>query len=246
MDADRPAAGSRRRHHQGRVKRVRWDGGEDDPVKRREQLVARFEKKAAAYRTESGRDNPSSEAVTQIPTLLRGDDKHSLPYEVVEQIWLEVLFDPAYANFTALDAMSLARGLRPHHAIPRHPRFAEIETELASMTDADGRISTPVADFKTGRIYTMAERQAAFWIKRERYQQLQDEYTDLSEYVESAEYKVRARRAHAGIPELARVLATNQLLWRVWWFNYFPCQVRPHSLVAFAHPFRSPSASLLR
>jgi len=136
----------------------------------------------------------------------------SLPQNVLNDIWSRALL---VTGTTPEEAQAMARGYRPGDPIPLHEAQDELQSELNSLIDQWGEVRQPLGASRAA-LEALIERRDYLERQLRLYQAVR----------RREEYARAAKAQAAGLPELARVLATNAVLWRLWYIQEYPCQVR--------------------
>ena len=182
----------------------------------RENLLSRYEEEFSHMREESG-----------ATTLLRSEESpHPLPQTVVNQVWMQVLEANVEAQLpeeSVFEVENLAAGLRPGDFFPVDPRVTAVERQIAQLIRPNGSYIVPdePMEVRPGEDEELTNRERI----RVRHQALLKEKRILLDAGSDEAELLRRRRGLAGIPEVARVLATANPLWRRWWHRDFPRQV---------------------
>ena len=194
-------------------------------------MLEKFEEEFQVMRPESGVANERS-----FPTMLRSDEmamvqgKESLPQTFLNQVWMRVLEtevnDTETAELSVFDVEALAAGLSPDRALPPDPLLEEVKRMMAAIMRPDGTYIFP--NPRTDVILPGEEGLDVTTRLRRRYAVLAKREETLTAVAQDEQYQLRRRRGMAGIPELARVLASCNPLWRRWWHRDFPRQVNEY------------------
>jgi len=210
--------------HHGPAKRPRTVAERE---RAREELLSSYDEEFSGMRGESGtlpghRRPPPG----HFPSLLRSDDtttSHtSLPQPFLNEVWMRVLEADMKANLpedSVMEVESMAMGLRPDEPLPIDPRIAEVNRDIAKLVQPHGAYIVPVGPMDTwpGEEGLNNEERV-----RRRHQVFLREKALLVSATRDETEELRRRQGLAGIPELARVLATCNPLWRRWWHRDFP------------------------
>jgi hypothetical protein len=206
----------------------------------REELLQRVEEEYSKMRGEASGTGEGRDFAPMLRSETEGDPNawpRRLPPDFLNRVWSHVIEEGVGSQpleSSVFDVELLASGLPPDSTLPPDPRLREVERQMALLRRPDGAyvverpgdldVLLPGPEWGTD----IEER------PRRKYQALNAERMELLSLQTDEKYQLRRRQGLAGIPELARVLATDNTLWRRWWHRDFPRHVLEYGSSAWA------------
>jgi hypothetical protein len=208
----------------------------DQLEEERDRLRMRFEEEFNGRTAESGPDGTGQDRppAHHFPSMLRSTGvqhipgKDTLPQVFLNEVWMRVLErgvgSEEVPEMSLFEVQAMASGLAPDQPMPMDPNLAAILREINTLITPRGEYIIPAA----GTMDTLPGEEGMDYEERVR-RRYQERLAAKKAYVEASADQtrlLRRRQGMAGIPELARVLATCNALWRRWWHRDFPRQAR--------------------